>query len=163
MHSSDGEPAASLFHPPPSEPDLQRFRVSGSPVDLFDGLVGLRVGCPAWIATWHCLQTTNVFRFRAAILSIQFGSFLSSFHVEVCEFPDVMDLDLLPGTAEFARIRQESGISSARGGGVRSWSVSRSSMYTSGSVVNRMPPNRAINGSLPSRSSFTSRHLRIRP
>jgi len=38
MPSSDGEPAASLFHPPPSEPDLQRFRVSGSPVDLFDGL-----------------------------------------------------------------------------------------------------------------------------
>jgi hypothetical protein len=36
MPSSDGEPGASLFHPPPSEPDLQRFRVSGSPADLFD-------------------------------------------------------------------------------------------------------------------------------
>jgi hypothetical protein len=34
--------------------------------------------------------------------------FLSSFHVEVCELPDVMDLDFFPGTAEFARIRHES-------------------------------------------------------
>jgi len=35
---SDGQPVASLFHPPPSEPDLQAFQVSGSPVDLVDGL-----------------------------------------------------------------------------------------------------------------------------
>ena len=30
--SSDGEPATSLFHPPPPEPGLQDFRVPGSPV-----------------------------------------------------------------------------------------------------------------------------------
>src|SRR5262249_8070 len=35
---SDGQPAASRFHRPPSEPASQVFRVSGSPVDLFDGL-----------------------------------------------------------------------------------------------------------------------------
>jgi hypothetical protein len=35
--------------------------------------------------------------------------FPSSFHVEVGKFPDVMDLDLLSRTAEFARVRQEAG------------------------------------------------------
>ena len=35
--------------------------------------------------------------------------FLSAFHVEVCELPDVMNLDLFSGTAEFALIRQEPG------------------------------------------------------
>jgi hypothetical protein len=32
---SDGQPATPLFHPPPSEPDLQDFQVSGSPVIRF--------------------------------------------------------------------------------------------------------------------------------
>src|SRR5205814_6300828 len=38
---SGGKPVASLFHPPSSEPDLQRFRLSGSPA------TGLElVACP---------------------------------------------------------------------------------------------------------------------
>ena len=48
--------------------------------------VGLRVGCPAWIATWQRLQTTNVLRFRAAIVNIQFGRSLRPFTLRSASF-----------------------------------------------------------------------------
>ena len=44
---SDGQPVAPLFHPPPSEPDLRDFQVSGSPVIRFQkfSILACRLPC----------------------------------------------------------------------------------------------------------------------
>ena len=48
--------------------------------------VGFRVGFPAWIATWHRRQTTNVLRLRAAILSTQLGRSFRPFTLRFASF-----------------------------------------------------------------------------
>src|SRR5262249_55341792 len=106
---SDGEPVASLFHPPPPEPGLQDFRVPGSPVDLFDGLRRSPCRSPGMDCDVASLADYQRLAFHGGHREHPARPLRSPFHVEVCELPDVVDLDLLSGAAEFARIREEPG------------------------------------------------------
>src|SRR5262249_14814725 len=93
----------------PPEPGLQDFRVPGSPVDLFDGLCRSPCRSPGMDCDVASLADYQRLAFHGGHREHPARPLRSPFHVEVCELPDVVGLDLLSGAAEFARIREEPG------------------------------------------------------
>jgi len=79
-------------------------------------------------------------------------------HVEVGEFPDVVDIDLVRVAADLTPIGKESRDElRARYAGVGSWSV-RTACWCRLSAI---PPNRATSAGLPSRSQRASKQVRF--